>query len=162
MKLMTYSHNGAKELLEKKEVLEECRRIPEIWAEYPYQRNYEERGEALCTLGNWETEAQIDMGPESRPHNERLTPFFDVYNRPAQVAVEHELKEQMRARWHIQKMEVGYRDPETLPVDAGVIIYPTNQDPSLRRTRRELTGPFFSEYFPIEVPLYVIEYDSSD
>lgn len=45
------------------------------------------------------------------------------------------------------------------PVDVGVLIVPTDRDPSLRRTRREVTGPLFSRYFPLGLPLYVIEYD---
>lgn len=43
-------------------------------------------------------------------------------------------------------------------MEVGVLIFPTDRDPSLRRTRRELEGPFFNEHFPIHLPVYAIEY----
>jgi len=66
----------------------------------------------------------------------------------------------MRARWHLMKMQAGANEPATLKIDVGVMLYPTDHDCSLRRTRRELEGPFFSEHFPISLPVYVVEYDA--
>lgn len=101
---------------------------------------------------------QIDLGPDHRSHHERLTPFLDVYHPDQNVAIEHERKEQMRARWHLMKMQAAHERAGTLDIDVGVLIFPTERDPSLRRTRRELEGPFFTKHFPIHMPVYVIEY----
>lgn len=154
----TYSRNGGKEVLDGKGVLDEIHEIPSIWATYPGQRQYSERSEALEALGGWKTQVQIDLGPEGRPHHERLTPFLDAYHPAHQVAIEHERKEQMRARWHLMKMQSAHEREETLDIDVGVLLFPTDRDPSLRRTRRELEGPFFNEHFPIHLPVYAIEY----
>jgi|GEM_PF-7059699 hypothetical protein len=156
--LETYSHNGAKELLEQKGILKDVHSIPAIYAEHAGQYNYSERSAALDELGGWQTEIQIDLGPEERSHNERLTPLLDIYHPQHRVAVEHETKEQMRARWHLMKIQGAAERNQTLPIDVCVLIFPTDKAPSLRRTRRELTGPFFTEHFPIHIPVYAIEY----
>ena len=156
--LETYSHNGAKELLEQKGILNEIHSIPAIWARHSGQYNYSERSAALDELGGWQTEVQVDLGPEERSHHERLTPFLDVYHSEHRVAIEHEKKEQMRARWHLMKIQAAAERDETLPIDVCVLIFPADKDPSLRRTRRELSGPFFTEHFPIHIPVYAIEY----
>lgn len=160
--LETYSLNGGKDVLERKGLLEEIHEIPAIWASNPGQYSYSERSEALATLGGWKTEVQIDLGPNHRPHHERLTPFLDVYHHDHRVAIEHEKKEQMRARWHLMKIQAAHERDETLAIDVGVLIFPTDKDPSLRRTRRELEGPFFTEYFPIHLPVYAIEYSQPE
>ena len=157
--LDTYSYSGGEEILKQKGILDEIHEIPSIWAEYPGQRNYNERSEALDTLGGWETQVQIDLGPAEQPHSERLTPFLDCYHSDYSVAVEHEKKEQMRARWHLMKMQAADQRYEALNIDVAVLIFPTDNDPSLRRTRRELQGPFFTEHFSIHIPVYAIEYD---
>jgi hypothetical protein len=115
----TFSHNEAEAELASKGRLDEIKRMPRIWSAQLGQANYDDRTQALADLGGWETEKQIEIGPDDRPHNERLTPFFDCYHEDARIAVEHERKEQMRARWHLMKMEVGYRNPRTPPVDVG-------------------------------------------
>lgn len=158
MHLETYSHNGGKDRLRQKGVLKELKQLPEIWAEHSGQGSYSARSEALYDMGGWETQVQVDLGPADSPHAERLTPFLDAYHDDHRVAIEHERKEQMRARWHLMKMQAAGERSDTLPIDVGVLIYPTERDPSLRRTRRELNGPFFSEHFPIELPVFVIEY----
>ena len=154
----TYSHKGGKELLGQKGILDEIHEIPAVWAAHAGYQNYTERSNALAELGGWETEVQIDLGPAHRSHHERLTPFLDIYHPEHRVAVEHEKKEQMRARWHLMKMQAAHDHETTLPIDVGVIIFPTDRDPSLRRTRRELQGPFFADHFPIHLPVYTIEY----
>jgi hypothetical protein len=154
----TYSQNGGEELLKEKGVIDDIHEIPSIWTEHSGQSNYAERSAALDRLGGWQTEVQIDLGPDERPHHERLTPFLDVYHPGKSVAVEHEKKEQMRARWHLMKMQAAHEREETLEIDVGVLIFPTDKDPSLRRTRRELEGPFFTEHFPIHLPVYAVEY----
>lgn len=158
VRIESYSHNHGENILREKGLLREIHQMPEIWAKYPGQAQYSQLSEALEQLGGWSTEVQVDLGPEDRSHNERLTPFLDAYHPDHRVAIEHEKKEQMRARWHLMKMQAAHERDQTLGIDIGVLIYPTNRDPSLRRTRRELEGPFFSEYFPIHLPIYAIEY----
>lgn len=157
----TYSHNEGQDIIEQKGIIEEIHEIPAIWSEYAGQHNYAERSDALADLGGWQTEVQIDLGPDDRPHNARLTPFLDIYHTEYRVAVEHEKKEQMRARWHLMKMQSAAERDGTLDIDVAVLIFPTDKDPSLRRTRRELEGPFFTEHFPIHIPVYAIEYTLS-
>ncbi len=159
-KLETYSHNGGREILDEKGITEQIHEIPRIWSEYPSQYDHTERTAAFSELGNWETETQIDLGPEEEPHSKRLTPFLDAYNPEYNVAVEHEKKEQMRARWHLMKIQAASQRFDSLDIDVGVLIYPTDRDPSLRRTRREIQGPFFSKHFPIHLPVYAIEYST--
>lgn len=159
--LETYSRNDGEAILEQKGIKDEIHEMPSIWAEYAGQYNYSARSEALDELGNWETQVQIDLGPGHRDHHERLTPFLDSFHTSHQVAVEHEKKEQMRARWHLMKMQAANERDGTVDIDVGVLIFPTDQDPSLRRTRRELEGPFFTEHFPIHLPVYAIEYSTS-
>lgn len=154
----THSHGGGAELLEQKGIREEVEEIPSIWTDLPGQKLYSERSDAIYSLGDWETQVQVDLGPEDSSHTERLTPFLDAYHPGHNVAIEHERKEQMRARWHLLKMQAANERYETKDVDVGVLIFPTDRDPSLRRTRRELEGPFFSRHFPIHLPTYVIEY----
>lgn len=160
MRLETYSHNDAQAILEEKGILDEVHEIPTIWAAHPGQYNYAERSDALSALGGWDTEVQIDLGPADRSHNKRLTPFLDIYHSEHRVAVEHEKKEQMRARWHLLKIQAAHERDATRDIDVAVLIFPTDQDPSLRRTRRELEGPFFTTHFPIQLPVYAIEYTS--
>lgn len=157
--LDTFSYKGGKDILEQKGILNEVHEIPSIWAKYPGQRHYTERSNQLDSLGGWETEVQVDLGPTESSHHERLTPFLDCYHANENVAVEHEKKEQMRARWHLMKMQAASERYETLDIDVAVLIFPAEKDPSLRRTKRELQGPFFTEHFPIHIPVYAIEYD---
>jgi len=158
--LETYSHNGGREILDEIGATEQVHEIPRIWSEFPSQYDHAERTEALSDLGNWETEKQIDLGPHGSPHHERLTPFLDAYSSEYNIAVEHEKKEQMRARWHLMKMQAAAERFDCLDIDVGVLMFPTDRDPSLRRTRRELEGPFFSRHFPIHLPVYVVEYST--
>lgn len=64
----------------------------------------------------------------------------------------------MRARWYLMKIQAAHEREQTKDVDVAVLIFPSDQDPSLRRTQRELTGPFFSTHFPIHIPVYAVEY----
>jgi hypothetical protein len=157
-----YSRNDGKRVLEEKGLLESVREIPLVWCEYPSQSDYTDRSSALADLGGWETEVQIDLGPSDSPHVDRLTPMLDVYHPDHHVAVEHEKKEQMRARWHLMKMQAASERTEALDIDVAVMLYPTGQDASLDRTRRELEGPFFNRHFRIHLPVYVLEYSVVD
>lgn len=132
--------------------------MPAIWTKYPKQRHYADLSEALDRLSGWQTEVQVDLGPEGAAHHEKLTPFLDAYHSEHKVAVEHETMEQMRARWHLMKIQAAHERTDTLPIDIAVLLFPTDRDPSLRRTRRELEGPFFTEHFRIHLPVYAVEY----
>lgn len=156
--LETYSHNSGRAVLEEKGILDEVHGMPDLWAKYPRQSDYSDLSAALEGLGGWQTEVQIDLGPDDSAHYEKLTPFLDAYHPGHHVAVEHEKKEQMRARWHLMKIQAAHERPSTRQIDVAVLIFPTDRDPSLRRTRRELEGPFFTEHFPIHIPVYAIEY----
>lgn len=154
----TYSYRGAQDALEEKGILDEVHEMADIWARYPGQSNYSDRTEAFDRLGGWQTQVQIDLGPEDSAHHKKLTPFLDAYHPGHLVAVEHESKEQMRARWHLMKIQAAYERSNTHEIDIAVLLFPTDRDPSLRRTRRELEGPFFTEHFPIYIPVYALEY----
>lgn len=130
----TYSRNGGEKQTPKKGVLEEVHEIPSIWAANSGQQNYSEWSDALDDLGGWETQVQIDLGPDHREHHERLTPFIDAYHPEHRVPIEHKKKEQMRVRWHLMKIQAAHEREETLDIDVAVLIFPTDQDPSLRRT----------------------------
>lgn len=158
MQIETYSANGAEQILVEKGIRDQIHEMLEVWHRYSGQHQYTEKSEALADLGGWETEVQIDLGPEDSPHSERLTPFLDAYHPEHKVAVEHEKKEQMRARWHLMKTQAANERSQARDIDVTVLLFPTDQDPSLRRTRRELEGPFFQEHFPIHVPVYAVEY----
>ncbi|MGV9103940.1 MAG: hypothetical protein ACOC3C_07490 [Candidatus Thorarchaeota archaeon] len=43
-------------------------------------------------------------------------------------------------------------------IDAGVFAIPAGKDASVRRTEKELKGEIFTKYFPLQIPLYLIEY----
>lgn len=161
MDVETYSYNRGQDVLEEKEILQEVHEMPTIWAKYPRQADYADLSKEMEQLGGWQTEVQVDLGPSEAAHHKRLTPFLDAYHSKHQVAVEHEKKEQMRARWHLMKTQAAHDRPSTLPIDVTVLIFPTDRDPSLRRTRRELEGPFFTEHFPIHIPVYAIEYSEN-
>lgn len=158
MELETYSHNDGRKLLEQKGVLDDIHKIPSIWTEHGGQHDYTERSNALNELGGWKTEVQIDLGPEDRTHDKRLTPFLDVYHPEYHVAIEHEKKEHMRARWHLMKTQAAHERDQALDIDVTVLIFRKDKNPSLQRLRRELNGPFFTEHFPIHLPVYTVEY----
>jgi len=130
------SFRKGKEILEDKRLLKECREIANK---------------------DWKSKAKkFDWEIDSPTKVDNLTlryPKYDAYK--DQVAIEHEKKEQMRARWHMMKMEVGFREGE---VDVGVMIIPSGEDPSLKRTKYELEKGVFAHHFPLEVPIFVIEY----
>lgn len=68
-------------------------------------------------------------------------------------------------------MEASYREmqgqaltnvgdlEDNFGIGIGIMIFRVREDSSLSRTRRELEGKIFAQYFPVEVPIYVIEYE---
>jgi len=139
-KLEEYSYKGGKEILKKKNLLDECRKLTKIW----------EDSEQMKELG-WDDEHKfrIDKKKLSRPKR------FDYYKDG--VALEHEQKQQMDARWHLMKMDIGYQKNE---LDVGVFLFPKipRNDANLDRMKKELESKLYQKYFPIEVPIFVIQY----
>lgn len=131
------SFRQAEEILEEKGLLGECRKIA--------SPNCEENPKEL----GWKTEEIIEIKAPERNLNRR----YDFFKNGA--ALSHEKIEQMRARWHLMKMEIGFRKGK---VDVGVLIFPEGEDCSLQRAKRELNSDLWNKYFPIEVPIHVIEY----
>lgn len=66
----------------------------------------------------------------------------------------------MRARWVLLKRQAAHDRSATLPVDVPCVFFPTESDPSVRRTRRAFEGPIFTEHFPTHIPVHAIEYDN--
>jgi hypothetical protein len=95
---------------------------------------------------DWTTDKVIAVGG-NRP---RLDGF------KARVGIEHEKKEQMNVRSHLLFGEAIYQQNE---IDIWVGIIPTGSDATVGRTAREFNYAIFTEYFPLEVPAYLIGYE---
>lgn len=85
---------------------------------------------------------------------------FDAYKDG--IVVEHESGEQMRANWHLLKMEAAHRDPTVFSMDrsaaAGVLLIPSAvRFPTLERTKRDVQA-VLEQYFDFSIPLFVWEY----
>jgi hypothetical protein len=156
----------AERRLREKGLLDEIQWLPEIWARDGLKKEgkidlLRENGAENWILEDEKLEIQMDLGPKELPRKKRLTPQFDAYNRDARIVVEHEDIEQMRARWHLLKMDIAYRNSELLPVDIAVLLMESSEgNPTLDRTHRELHGPVFNEYLPLKVPVYALEYST--
>lgn len=156
----TWSFNGGRELLERKGLKEELPVIAEGYIDDGGGNQYlSERRELLDPLG-WEQEATVKF---------ETTTDFDVVSRRASfdaykdgVVVEHESGEQMRANWHLMKMEIAHRDPGVFSMgrtaDAGVLLIPSNVNfPTLGRTENDVQA-VLEQYFDFSIPLFVWEY----
>jgi hypothetical protein len=85
---------------------------------------------------------------------------FDAYK--DSVLVEHESGEQMRANWHLMKMEAAYRDSNVFSMgrtaEVGVLLIPSYVNfPTLDRTENDVQA-FLKQYFDFSIPLFVWEY----
>lgn len=85
---------------------------------------------------------------------------FDAYKDG--VLVEHERGEQMRANWHLMKMEAAYRDPDAFnsgpEVEAGALLIPSHVSfPTLDRTKDDVRA-VLANYFDFSLPLFVWQY----
>lgn len=123
--------------MERKGLLSQCQEIALIWDKPGRERRLEELG--------WETEYTFSVG--------ELRPRFDAFKN--QVGFEHEKREQMNVRSHLLMTEVAYRKKI---IDVCVFVIPAGRDASVKRTERELKGELFTHYFPLQVPVYLIEY----
>jgi hypothetical protein len=100
----------------------------------------------VLTDHDWETERVVTVG-DNRP---RLDGFKDG------IGLEHESREQMNVRSHLLWMEAAF---QKAIVDTGVFIIPAGPNASVKRTNNELNDEIFTDYFPIECPLYLVEYE---
>lgn len=113
---------------------------------------YEDRDEL------WLTQKVSEYG--SKSCNALLTrlgrnrPRFDGFKK--RVGLEHETREQMNIRSHLLWAEAGF---QTDVIDAGIFVIPSGNFGSVSRTNRELNDEIFTEYFPIECPLLLVEYN---
>jgi hypothetical protein len=156
----TWSCNGGREIIERKGLQEGLETIAEAYIEHGGgNQNLSGRRGLLDPIG-WEQEVSVkfetttDFGLVSRRAS------FDAYKDG--VLVEHESGEQMRANWHLMKMEAAYRDPDVFSMgrtaEAGVLLIPDYVNfPTLGRTENDVQA-FLAQYFDFSIPLFVWEY----
>ncbi|MEA1930855.1 MAG: hypothetical protein U9O06_04830 [Euryarchaeota archaeon] len=158
----TWSFRGGREILEKKGLLNE---LPEIAAAYKEHgggnQNMTARGKRLDPL-DWQQEISIKYELRDMVDGPSRRGSFDAYKNG--VLVEHEKGEQMRANWHLMKMEAAYRDSMGFSgdeyVDAGALLIPSYVNfPTLGRTENDVRA-FLANYFDFSIPLFVWEYPS--
>lgn len=156
----TWSYRGAKEILNEKGVLSELPIIANAFDEFGGGNRYlTERRERLDPI-EWEQEVSIQF---EAPHTDGAISRradFDAYK--SGVVLEHESGEQMRANWHLMKMEAAYRDPRGFTgdrsVDAGILLIPESVNfPTLNRTKTDVQA-VLANYFGFSIPLFVWEY----
>jgi hypothetical protein len=156
----TWSFNGGREQIENKGLKEELPAIAEAYLEHGGGNQYlSERRELLAPL-DWEQEVSVQY---------ETTTDFDLFSRRASfdaykngVVVEHESGEQMRANWHLLKMETAHRDPDIFSggrtAEAGVLLIPDYVNfPTLGRTENDVHA-VLEQYFGFSIPLFVWEY----
>jgi hypothetical protein len=136
------SVNGGLETLRQKILLDEIGEMCNLW------RSREGGPNPILAQFNWETEYAFSIG--------RNRPRFDGFKN--RVGLEHETREQMNIRSHLLWAEAGYQSDE---IDVSVFVIPSGNDGSVSRTARELNDEIFTQYFPIECPLLLVEYDPS-
>lgn len=136
------SVNAGQEILQEKGLLDELRDLCAAWSSYDGPPNN------VLRQFDWETEYSFPIG--------RNRPRFDGFK--DRVGLEHETREQMNIRSHILWMEAGF---QTDVIDTGVFVIPRGSYGSVRRTENELHDDIFTEHFPIDCPLVLLEYEPS-
>ena len=158
----TWSFRGGRDILTRKGVLEELAEIAAAYKEHGGgNQNMAARGKLLDPL-DWKQEVSVKFEAKDGRSNASRRGSFDAYKDG--VLVEHEKGEQMRANWHLMKMEAAYRDSseskEKLKVDAGVLLMPSSVNfPTLGRTKNDVQA-FLANYFDFSLPLFVWQYPS--
>ena len=122
-------------------------------------QNLSARRELLNPLG-WEQEISIKFETTKTHDVVSRRASFDAYKDG--VVVEHEKGEQMRANWHLMKMEIAHRDSNVFSMnrtaDAGVLMIPDYVNfPTLGRTENDVQA-VLEQYFDFSMPLFVWEY----
>lgn len=158
----TWSYRGGRRILREKGLFSD---LPEIAAAYDEHgggnQNMAARGDRLDPLG-WQQEISVKYEASENPDAPSRRGSFDAYKDG--VLVEHEKGEQMRANWHLMKMEAAYRDSTGFSgdeyVDAGVLLIPSHVNfPTLERTENDVLA-FLTNYFDFSLPLFVWQYPS--
>jgi hypothetical protein len=110
-----------------------------------YDGRPEENEEVLQDLG-FEPDHPFEAGGNR--------PRFDAYSREWKVGIEREMREQMHVRSHMLFAEIAYQKGL---VEVSVFVLPMSSKGTFGRTVREVTKyDVFTEYFPLEMPLYLI------
>jgi len=122
-----------------------------------------ERAERLDPLG-WEQEVSTKFEVQNVDGEFSRRGSFDAYKDG--VLVEHEKGEQMRANWHLMKMEAAYRESSSpgndLDVKAGVLLIPDGVNfPTLARTQNDIRA-VLANYFDFSMPLFVWQYPTAE
>jgi hypothetical protein len=156
----TWSFNGGRDIVEDKGLKEELPAIAEAYIDHGGgNQNLSERRELLAPL-DWEQEVSVKFETTTDYDVISRRASFDAYKNG--VVVEHESGEQMRANWHLMKMEIAHRDPTVFPAgctaDAGVLLIPSYVNfPTLGRTENDVQA-VLEQYFDFSIPLFVWEY----
>ena len=158
----TWSFRGGRSILKEKGLLEELPTIAEAYIEYGGgNQNLSNRRQLIDPVG-WEQEVSVRFEAPNTHGEISRRAGFDAYK--SGVVLEHERGEQMRANWHLMKMEAAYRDPRGFsgdqPPEAGVLLIPEHVSfPTLDRTRNDVRA-VLANYFGFSIPLFVWEYPS--
>lgn len=156
----TWSYHRGGEVLREKGLLDELPVIAEAYIRCGGgNQNLADRRELLNPVG-WEQEVTAKYrvsGPDGAVSRRAS---FDAYKDG--ILVEHESGEQMRANWHLMKMEAAYRDSGVFDgektADAGVLLIPDYVNfPTLGRTKNDVRA-FLANYFGFSIPFFVWEY----
>lgn len=156
----TWSFKSGREVVEAKGLKEELPAIAEAYIEHGGgNQNLSERRELLRPL-KWEQEISVKFETTTDYDLVSRRASFDAYK--DRVVVEHESGEQMRANWHLMKMEAAHRDPDSFSMqrtaDAGVLLIPSYVNfPTLGRTENDVQA-VLEQYFGFSIPLFVWEY----
>lgn len=156
----TWSFNGGRDIVEDTGLKEELPAIAEAYIDHGGgNQNLSDRRELLAPL-NWEQEVSVKFETTTDYDVVSRRASFDAYKNG--ILVEHESGEQMRANWHLMKMEIAHRDPTVFPTgrtaDVGVLLIPSYVNfPTLGRTENDVQA-VLEQYFDFSIPLFVWEY----
>ena len=142
----TESIRDGKRVLREKGLVDEIHAITEEIAD---TTGTDKAAKQVLERFGWEPGYLIPVG--------RNKPRLDGFK--SKVGVEYEKGEQMRVRSHLLFGEAMYQQGD---IDIWVCIIPTANDSSVRRTANEFGYTLFTEYFPLEVPAYLIECKLTD
>ena len=154
----SWSFRGGQDILKKKELLEELPIIAQAYEQFGGgNQSLAEREDLMGPIG-WEQEVRAWFNAPNADYTRRGD--FDAYKDG--VLLEHESGEQMRANWHLMKMEAAYRDPSAFnpdrTIEAGVLLIPDDVNfPTLNRTKTDIYA-VLANYFDFSLPLFVWEY----
>jgi hypothetical protein len=160
----TWSFRGGRRILDEKGLLNELAEIAAAYDEHGGgNQNMAGRAERLDPLG-WDQSASATFSVSNASDGPSRRASFNAYKDG--VLVEHERGEQMRANWHLMKMEAAYRDPDAFnrypEVEAGTLVIPSHVSfPTLNRTKDDVRA-VLANYFDFSLPLFVWQYSTGN